>query len=221
LVPPLITNFLVNSVIPRTEIDQLVVCALALVVSAVAMSGLAGHEGLVMLRLEGLVDFKLQAALIDRLAQAARRAVRAYTTGDLVDRAMRLDAIRRILTGRTLRGFMSLLYCIFSVGLMFYYDLKLGAIALLLTLVRAVAIIGSSAIRIYFENKHFNLQARTGGLVLQLIAGVGKLRVANATGRALALWSRRFAEQKGYFIASQRVANVLGVFETVIPRLRP
>jgi len=114
---------------------------------------------------------------------------------------------------------MSLLYCIFSVGLMFYYDLKLGAIALLLTLVRAVAIIGSSAIRIYFENKHFNLQGRTGGLVLQLIAGVGKLRVANATGRALALWSRRFRGAEGLLhrvpAGRQRAGRVRNGYPTI------
>jgi NHLM bacteriocin system ABC transporter ATP-binding protein len=219
LVPPLFTNFLVNSVIPRTEIDQLIVCALALVVTAVAAASLQATEGMVMLRLEGLVDFKLQASLIDRLLRLPAGLFREYTTGDLVDRAMGVDAIRRILTGRTLRGFMSLLYCVFSVGLMFYYDLKLGAVALLLTLLRAVVIIANSAIRVYYENRHFNLQGKTSGLVLQMIAGVGKLRVANASARALALWSRRFATQKNYFIASQRVANVLGVFETTYPTI--
>lgn len=217
LVPPLITNFLVSSVIPRTEVDQLIVCALGLVVTAVATSCFQVTEGRVMLRIEGLVDFKLQAALIDRLLRLPAGLFREYTTGDLVDRAMGVDAIRRILTGRALRGFLSLLYCVFSVGLMFYYDWKLGAIALLLTLVRAIAIVGTSAIRIYYENRHFNLQGKTSGLVLQLIAGVGKLRVANATARALALWSRRFAAQKHYFIASQRWANVLGVFEASYP----
>ena len=102
---------------------------------------------------------------------------------------------------------------------MFYYDLRLGAISLLLTLVRAAIIVGTSVVRVYYENKHFNLQGKIGGLVLQLIAGVGKLRVANATGRALALWSRQFAVQKGYFIASQRVANALGAFETAYPTI--
>jgi NHLM bacteriocin system ABC transporter ATP-binding protein len=219
LIPPLITNFLVNSVIPRTEIDQLIVCALALVVAAVSMSGLQAVQGLVMLRLEGLIDYKLQAALIDRLLRLPAGLFRQYTTGDLVSRAMGIDAVRKILTGRALRGFMSSLFCVFSVSLMFYYDLRLGAIALLLTLVRAVVIIASSALRVYYENRHFNLQGKIGGLVLQLIAGVGKLRVANATGRALALWSRQFAVQKGYFIASQRVGNWLGVFETSYPTL--
>lgn len=214
LIPPLVTNLLVNSVIPRTEIDQLVVCALALAVTAVSLSSLQAVQGKVMLRLEGLMDYKLQAALIDRLLKLPAGLFRNYTTGDLVDRAMGIDAIRRILTGRTLRGFMSSMFCIFSVGLMLYYDAWLGVIALALTLVRAVVIIGASVLRVHYENRHFNLQGKTGGLVLQLISGVGKLRVANANARALALWSRQFAVQKGYFIASQRVANWLGVFET-------
>jgi NHLM bacteriocin system ABC transporter ATP-binding protein len=176
-------------------------------------------QGTVMLRLEGLIDYKLQASVIDRLLRLPAGLFRGYTTGDLVDRSMGIDAVRRVLTGRTLRGFMASLFCVFSIALMFYYDLRLGAIALVLTLVRAVVILGTSTLRVYFENRHFNLQGKIGGLVLQLIAGVGKLRVANATGRALALWSRQFAVQKSYFIASQRVANALGVFETSYPTL--
>jgi NHLM bacteriocin system ABC transporter ATP-binding protein len=219
LVPPLVTNFLVNSVIPRTEIDQLIVCALALVATAVSMASLQTAQGMVTLRLEGLVDYKLQAALIDRLLRLPPALFRNYTTGDLVDRSMGIDEVRRILTGRTLRGLMASLFSVFSVGLMFYYDLRLGVIALLLTLFRAAAIVAASTLRIYYENRQFNLQGKVGGLVLQLIAGVGKLRVANAASRAFALWSRQFAVQKSYFIASQRVANLLGVFETSYPTL--
>jgi NHLM bacteriocin system ABC transporter ATP-binding protein len=219
LIPPLLTNFLVNSVIPRTEIDQLVVCALALVVTAVSVSSLQAVQATVMLRLEGLMDYKLQAALIDRLLRLPAGLFRSHTTGDLVDRSMGIDAIRQVLTGHTLRGFTASMFCIFSVSLMLYYDIRLGVIALALTLMRALIIIGINGLRIYYENQHFNLQGKTSGLVLQLISGVGKLRVANATGRALALWSRQFAVQKRYFMASQRVANSLGVFETSYPTL--
>ena len=96
LIPPLITNFLVSSVIPRTEIDQLIVCAAALVVTGVSVASLQVVQGVVMLRLEGLIDFKLQAALIDRLLRLPAGLFRNYTTGDLVDRSMGIDAIRRI-----------------------------------------------------------------------------------------------------------------------------
>jgi NHLM bacteriocin system ABC transporter ATP-binding protein len=219
IIQPLITNFLVNSVIPRTEIDQLVVCGLALIVVSVSVASLQAMEGLVTLRLEGLIDYRLQAALIDRLLRLPAALFRQYTAGDLVDRAMGINTARSILTGRALRGMTASLFSVFSLGLMFYYDLKLGGIALLLTLVRAAAIVGTSLVRIYYESRHFNLQGRISGLVLQLIAGVGKLRVANATGGALALWSRQFANQKRNFIASQRAANVLSVFETSYPTL--
>jgi len=56
LIPPLMTNLLVNSVIPRTEIDQLAVCAAALAVTAVAMACLQAMQGLSTLRLEGFLD---------------------------------------------------------------------------------------------------------------------------------------------------------------------
>jgi len=217
LVAPLVTEVLINSVIPRTELDQLVFCALALAVTAIATAGVQAMEGLAMLRLEGLIDWKLQAAVIDRMLRLPASLFREYTVGDFVGRSMGIDAARRILTGRVLRGMMAGLFGWISIGLMLYYDLKLGLIALLLTLVRALLIILVSLIRLYRENKYFDLQGKTSGFVLQLISGIGKLRVAAATVRSLAVWSRQFVEQRQHFLASQQAANALGVFESSFP----
>jgi ABC-type bacteriocin/lantibiotic exporter with double-glycine peptidase domain len=93
----------------------------------------------------------------------------------------------------------------------------LALIALLLTIVRAILIICVSAVRLFHESKYFNLQGKTGGFVLQLISGIGKLRVAAATIRSLAVWSGQFVEQRRHFMASQQAANALGVFETSFP----
>jgi NHLM bacteriocin system ABC transporter ATP-binding protein len=217
LVTPLITNVLVTSVIPRTELDQLAFCALALAVTAIGIASIQTMEGLAMLRLEGLIDWKLQAAVIDRLLRLPASLFREYTVGDFVDRSMGIDAARRILTGRVLRGMMAGVFCWVSIGLMLYYDLRLGLVALVLTVVRALLIIATSAIRLYYETRHFNLQGKISGFVLQLIAGIGKLRVAAATVRALAVWSRQFAIQKQNFVASQKVANALGILEVSFP----
>jgi ABC-type bacteriocin/lantibiotic exporter with double-glycine peptidase domain len=55
--------------------------------------------------------------------------------------------------------------------------------------------------------------------VFQFLIGVGKLRVAAAIERALAVWARKFAEQKRQFIASRRAANLLSVFDSAFPVL--
>lgn len=217
LVIPLITNVLISSVIPRSELDQLAFCALALAMTAIAIAAIQTMEGLAMLRVEGLIDWKLQAAVIDRVLKLPTSLFREYTVGDFVDRSMGIDAARQIFTGSALRGMMAGLFCWFSIGLMLYYDLKLGLIALGLTLVRAALIVVTNAIRLYHENKYFALHGKVGGFVLQLISGIGKLRVADATARGLAVWSRQFAVQKRSFIASQRASNILGVFEASFP----
>ena len=128
LVPPLITNFLVSSVIPRTEIDQLIVLrARARRDGDCDRRASRPCRGWRCSGSRALIDWKLQAALIDRLLRLPASLFREYTAGDLVDRSMGIDAARRIFTGRTLRGLMPSLFCLFSVGLMFYYDLRLGA----------------------------------------------------------------------------------------------
>ena len=217
MVTPLITQALVNSVIPRTEIDQLVFCALALAVAAVGMAGMQLMESSAMLRLEGLVDWRLQAAVIDRVLKLPASLFREYTVGDFVSRALGIEAVRRILTGQTLRSLMAGLFCWFSILLMLIYDARLALVALALLCVRAVLIIGISALRVYHETRQFNLQGKVEGFVLQLLSSIGKLRVAAATVRALSVWSRQFAAQKRHFIGSQRAANALSLFESAYP----
>ena len=214
MVSPLITQALVNSVIPRSELDQLLVCAIALGVTALAAAGVQTVEGLAMLRVEGVIDWKLQAAMIDRLLRLPASLFRDYTVGDLVDRSLGIDAVRRILTGRTLRSLVAGSFCWFSIALMLVYDATLALIAVVLAVLRGLIIMATSALRLYHEGRHFAVQGKVSGLVLQFLSGIGKLKVADATVRALAVWSRHFAEQRRHFIASQRTANLLEVVES-------
>ncbi|MBC9878643.1 NHLP bacteriocin export ABC transporter permease/ATPase subunit [Bradyrhizobium sp. INPA01-394B] len=217
LVTPFVTNLLISSIIPRSELDQLGFCALALVLAGLSVAGVQVMQGFVMLRMEAMIDWRLQSAMIDRLLRLPTSIFREFTAGELVDRAMGIDAARRALTGHALRGMIAGLFCLFSLGLMLYYSLKLALVAVALTFVRAVAIIGTNLVRLHFESKHFNQQGKVSGFVLQLLTGVGKLRVSAATSRALAIWSKQFATQKQYFVSSQVAGNGLGAFETAFP----
>lgn len=219
LAVPLITQALVDSVIPRTEFDQLGYLTAALVVVAIAMASLQAMQGIAMLRLEGLLDWRLQAAIIDRLLRLPVSFFRQYTVGDLADRTLGIDAIRRVATGRILRGLLAGIFGLFSLLLMFYYDMRLAWIATALAALRGVLILSISTVRLYHERRHVELRGKVEGVVLQLLTGVGKLRVASATIRALAVWGKRFAAQKRHFIASQRAANVLRIIEAAFPTI--
>jgi NHLM bacteriocin system ABC transporter ATP-binding protein len=214
---PLVTKILIDSVIPRAEINQLVICALALAIAAIVAAGFQIMQGIAVLRLESLLDWELQAAIIDRLLRMPALFFRQYSAGDLADRALGIEAVRTIITGRAIRGLLASVSCLFSFTVMFYYDYRLAFIAAALAIFRGAIVIATSLVRLRHERVNFDLQGWLQGVVLQFLAGVGKLRVANATTHALALWVGRFTRQKRHFIASQRAANLLMSFEAAFP----
>jgi NHLM bacteriocin system ABC transporter ATP-binding protein len=214
--PPL-TQVLIDSVIPRAEIDQLVICAMALAVVTIVAAGFRITQGIAMLRLESLLDWMLQAAIIDRLLRMPAEFFRRYTAGDLADRALGVEAVRAMVTGRAVNGLLASVSCVFSFALMFYYDYALAFVAVALALFRGAVVIATSLVRLSHERVNFELQGWLQGAVLQFVTGVGKLRAANATTHALAVWAGRFVRQQRHFIASQRAANLLKSFEAGFP----
>jgi NHLM bacteriocin system ABC transporter ATP-binding protein len=219
LVPPLITQVLFDSVIPRTEWNQLTYCAIGLVMGAIGIASFRALQGVAILRLEGRLDSRLQTGIVDRLLQLPIAFFRRFTAADLTDRTLGIEAIRRVAVGHSVQGMLAGIFALFNFGLMFYFSVSLALIALALTSVRAIAIAASCALRLHHERQQFGINGKVQGLVLQLLTGIGKLRVADATYRGLGMWARGFADQKRHFIASQRIANLLGIFEAAFPIL--
>jgi NHLM bacteriocin system ABC transporter ATP-binding protein len=217
LATPLVTKLLIDSVLPRAETDQLLICAIALIVVTLVTGGFQMMQGIAMLRLESRLDWVLQAALVDRLLRMPASFFRNFSVGDLADRTLGIEAVRRTVTGRAIRGSLALVPCIFSFAVMLYLSPGLGMLAAALAVLRVTIVVAISLVRLPNERQSLGLQGWLEGLVLQLLSGVGKLRIANATMHALAIWVERFGEQKRHFIASQRAGNLQKSLEAAFP----
>ena len=97
LATPLITEVLVDSVIPRTELDQLAFCAAALVMVAIGIGRLPGRAGHGHAAARRPARFEAPGRpSLDRLLRLPVSFFREYTAGDLADRTLGIEAIRRI-----------------------------------------------------------------------------------------------------------------------------
>lgn len=219
LATPLVTKLLINSVLPRAEVDQLLICAIALVVVTLVAGGFQVMQGIAMLRLESRLDFVLQAAIVDRLLRMPATFFRDFSVGDLADRTLGVEAVRTIVTGRAIRGFLALVSCAFSFAVMLTLDIRLAMLAAALAVLRVAIVVAISLLRLSEERESLYLQGWLEGLVLQLLTGVGKLRISNASMQALSIWVERFSRQKRHFIASQRVGNLQKSIEAAFPAL--
>lgn len=218
-ITPLATGFLFDTIIPSANHSQLWHISLALLVSAIAIALFQITQSVALLRFEGQMDANLQAAVWDRLLSLPVAFFRQYTAGDLGERAMGINAIRQALSGTTISSILAGIFSIFSFGLLFYYSPSLAYLASGLVLIAVVVTVTAGYLQVRFERELVALQGKISGMVLQLINGIAKFRVAGSEGRAFVYWAGRFSDQKQLAYRSRTIANNLAVFNAAYPVL--
>lgn len=217
LLVPLATGLVFGRLIPGAERGQLLLIVSALSVSALAAAMFEFTQGVAMLRLETRMDSCVEAGLWDRLLNLPASFFRQYAAGDLADRAMGVGRIRQVLTQTAVSTLLSFVFSLVSFGLLFYLDLRLAILAILLFVIILAATTLAAFIQLQFERDSQHLHGKVNGIVLQLLSGISRLRVAAAENRALAFWARHFSLKTRLFYRAQSVANYLGTFMAAVP----
>ena len=213
LATPVVTGWIMDPVIPEAQLHQLTVLIAALITLAVAMATFGLVRAFSSLRMEGAMDYRVQAAVWDRLLKLEASFFREYAVGDLANRAMSINSIRKLLTGSLIGSLSHAVIGLFSFGLMVWYDWQLSAGALVFALLyMAIAYsIGQRVINIYRQT--LALQGQLQGLVLQLLGGLSRLRVAGAERSAFAQWGRPYATLMGLSFKHVDLQNLLSVLK--------
>jgi len=217
LLTPLITAEVFDAIIPGMERRRLLLIALVLAVSVLASVLFQVARGIAVLRLEARKDSTVQAGVWDRLLQLPVSFFRRYNAGDLALRALGAASIRQLLTGGTLSSLLSVVFSLPSFALLFYYDVRLALLACGLLVVFLLVSAAGALVELRYERAIHQARGQIAGLVLQLLTGVARLRVAAAEARALAVWARYFARQKRLAFRAHSAANVLATFDAAVP----
>ncbi|MFZ5642328.1 MAG: NHLP bacteriocin export ABC transporter permease/ATPase subunit [Bacillota bacterium] len=217
MLTPVVTGILFDSVIPSAERGHLFQITAFLLAGAVAGAGFQISQSIAMLRLEGKIDSGLQSAIWDRLLNMPAPFFRRFSTGDLASRANSISSIIRILSGS---GTIIILYGIFSffnLGLLFFYDAGLARVASGLVILYMAVFLVLGYLGVRYSRKQLEIEGKISGLILQVLGGIAKFRVAGAENRAFYLWSKAFSEQRKFTYQSRTTSNYFEVFNAVYP----
>ncbi len=214
---PTVTSYLFDTVIPTGQRGQLSQILGALVVIGVATALFQIARGIALLRLETRIESSVQAGVWDRLLGLPTSFFRQFSVGDLASRAGGIEAVREVVSNSVISAILSSVFSVFSLILLFTYDVGLAVIALLLTLVDLTAIAAMGLWQLRHQRALSEKQGKIAGLVLQLITGIAKLRVAGAELRAFTLWAKEFSAQRKIAFKARNAANWLTVFNVIWP----
>jgi NHLM bacteriocin system ABC transporter ATP-binding protein len=212
---PYISGVVFDSVIPNAQRSALFTIGALLVAAALVSSLFNLARGFALLRLQGTLSLALEAALWDRLLSLPLPFFRAYAAGDLAQRSAAITEMRSILSGSLLGALLSGVFSVFSFGLLFFYSPRLALIATAMTALAIAVTIVAGTLQLRLHRDISAAAGRIAGMVVELISGISRFRVAGAERRAFVMWVRAFAAQKRTDVASRRINTLMAVFYSV------
>ncbi len=219
LLTPVATGVIFDSIVPAAQRSQLMQMTLGLFVAALAGLTFEITRSVAMLRAESRSNAAIEAAMWDRLLLLPIPFFRKFSAGDLAARANGINNIRQHLSQVVLGSLLSGVFSLFNLALLFYYSSMLALVATGLVLLSVVVTGISSLLTLKYTRQYLDVQGKISGLVLQLVTGISKLRVAGAEPQAYAQWAQSFAVEKRLHLKSQIIANGFGVFNAIFPTL--
>lgn len=217
MVVPQATAILVNDAIPDSDRVQLWQIGLGLFAAAIGQVVFQIAQAILSLRVENAADGVLQPAVWDRLLSLKPAFFRSFSSGDLLTRLLAVNQIRSKLSGATQRTLLSAVFSTMNLGLMFVYSLPLTLTGIGLTLVAIIVTVTSSTLLVRKERRQEEIDGEINGLTVELIAGVSKLRVAAAEGRAFAAWAKKYSQLIKLKNGIKRIDDSVSVFNEALP----
>ena len=218
-IPPYFTGRLFDTAIPQADRALLWQFVVGLLVGALVSSAFKVCQAIAILRIQGKMDYSIQAALWDRLLNLPSNALRQYTAGDLADRAQGVDKIRALVAGAGINSILGFLSSIFYVFLMAKYSLLLAAAGMGISFLYVAATTTANYLRLRQERQEMGLRGTITGMVLQFITGVPKIRVAGAENHAFKTWAKAYAQQRRLLFRIGQIKNAIQVLTSGFPVL--
>ena len=219
LFAPIATGLLLEHVLPRAEegLHQAIIAGLAAV--ALASAVFAVVRDIAVVRIQGRMDGVIQAAIWSRVLTLPAPFFRAFTAGDLADRAMGVNAIREALSGAFAVTLLGGLASLSSLGLMLWYSPRMALAGGALVLLLALGSLLVFRLQLPHLRRAQAISGRLQGLVFQLMSGIAKLRASGAEARAFGRWAGAYAEERGAVYRADRIGAVGAVLSAAFPML--
>ncbi|GAA6621852.1 NHLP bacteriocin export ABC transporter permease/ATPase subunit [Scytonema sp. NUACC26] len=219
MLTPTATAILIDNAIPDAKQELLMQIGLGLLAAAFGSTIFQLTQGFAIIRLETFADASTQAAVWDRLLNLRASFFRQYSIGDLNSRVNAVSQIREKLSSTVLKTIFSSLFSLLNLGLLFYYNVSLALIACVVAVVNIVVTIVSGILTLHKVRPLLEIEGEISGVMVQLIDGVAKLRVAGAEARAFAYWGKQYSQQLKLMLSTQGIEDFLTVTNKVLPPL--
>ncbi|MGM3305543.1 NHLP bacteriocin export ABC transporter permease/ATPase subunit [Anabaena sp. WFMT] len=218
MITPQATAILIDTAIPNSDRFLLIQLTVGLLAVSFGRTILNLSQGLISQRIAEGTGSHIQTAVWDRLLRLKPSFIRQFSSGDMLLRIMSVSQIYSMISGAIQRTLLSGVFALLNLGLMFIYSPQLALVGVIVALVGISFTIFSSLILLAQERQQEALIGRIQGLVVQMLNGVAKIRVAAAETRAFTIWAKSYNQQIQFSNEIIRLNHIVSIFnELMLP----
>lgn len=213
---PTLTSFLVGTVLPLGELRLIVETSLVVLLIALCTVISQGFSSLATVRMESLVNLRLEAALWAHLLRLPLEFFRKLGTADLITRVGSISQMRQLVSSGLLTAGLGLLFSITNLILMFVYQLQLALVAAAFSLVSAVVMVLLVLQAARLEKPLQEGQAKVSDMSLQAVVGMPQIRVSGSEPFVFGQWIGDMVRLGSLMRRGEAINNSLEILARVL-----
>ena len=194
-VTPLITQLLYGTIVPTGASGVLLSTFMLLVGMAISSALITIVRGSVLTRMQTRFSVSIEAAVMGRVLSLPPSFFKKFGSGDLASRVQMIRSVCTILSDAVLTIGLSSVFSFAYLGQTLAFAPQLVLPSLAVTFANLFLIVSSSLIKASYSRRHLKSAAKNSSVVLALIGGIQKIRLAGAERRAFAHWASGYREQ--------------------------
>jgi NHLM bacteriocin system ABC transporter ATP-binding protein len=216
---PALAGYVVGGLVELGTGARTIAIGVLLVLVALASTGLALLESILLQRVATRLDARAVAALLDRLVRLPLSFYRNASVGSLVQRVLGVDQVGSTIASSLLRIVFGVLLALAGVVVMVVVSPTLAAQVCLLLGVIGIAVVVILVYQAKARERYVAQALELSGTTLSLFAGISKIRVAGAESRMEALWTLTYARQQYAARDTARGLQWLSLLAAIAPIL--
>ncbi len=216
---PTLTSFLVGTVLPLGDLRLIVETSLVVLLVALCTVVSQGFSSLATVRMESLVNLRLETALWSHLMRLPLGFFQQLGTADLVTRVGSISQMRQLVSSGLLTAGLGLLFSLTNLVLMFVYQAQLAMVAAAFTLLSAIVMVALVMQAARLEKPLQEGQARVSDMGLQAVVGMPQIRVSGSEPFVFEQWITDVVRLGGLMRRGEAANSALEILARVLTPL--
>ncbi|MEM8993820.1 MAG: ABC transporter transmembrane domain-containing protein, partial [Acidobacteriota bacterium] len=192
---PLLTAVVVDELVPNRRFDLLWIVAMGLLAFGLVQATISFVRQVLVLRLERALDRELVQDFFRHLLRLPLSFFELRSAGDLLMQVNSNSVIRSMLSSVAISVVLDAGLAATYLVLMFLFEPRLAILVALLGAVQLALTTYAAKVQHHYSQRSVLAQSSTQSLVMEMLAGIGTLKVAAAEGRAEKRWRGLFDRQ--------------------------